>query len=212
MCYVIRSELGNVASELFIAVGMGVDEFAVDPTLGDEDVRQPVQQRLVGLRLEGQVLRRRDGGFGFARIENDDFRAIRVATNALPHDRMGDAKIRSDQDDDVGLLEVLIGVGRSIEAERLLIGDDRGSHTLSRIAVAVQHAHPEFGERPEVRHLFGRHLTGAEKCDGVFPVLCLQFLEAIAESFQGDVPADWFETTGRVAKQRRHASVGCVQH
>ena len=45
--------------------------------------------------------------------------------DALPQDRMGDAQVRADEHDHVGLLEVGVGVRRRVEAERLLVGDDR---------------------------------------------------------------------------------------
>ena len=71
----------------------------------------------------------------------------------------------ADEHEHVGLLEVGVGVRRRVEAERLLVGDDRGGHALARVAVAVHHAHAELGERAEQRQLLGRHLAGAEERD-----------------------------------------------
>ena len=84
---------------------------------------------------------------------------------------MGDAQVRADEHEHVGLLEVGVGVRRRVEAERLLVGDDRRGHALPRVAVAVHHAHAELGERAEERHLLGRHLAGAEEGDRLGPVL-----------------------------------------
>ena len=60
---------------------------------------------------------------------------------------MGDAEVAPTSTMHVGLLEVGVGVGRGVEAERLLVGDDGGGHALPRVAVAVDHAHAELGER-----------------------------------------------------------------
>jgi hypothetical protein len=62
---------------------------------------------------------------------------------------VGDAKVRPHEHDDVRLLEVGVGVGRGVEAERPLVGDDRRGHALPRVAVAVDEAHAELGQRPE---------------------------------------------------------------
>ena len=85
--------------------------------------------------------------------------SMRIAHHALPQDRMGDAQVRADQDDAVGLLEVLVGVRRGVEAERLLVGDDRRGHALPRVAVAVDHAHAELRQGPEQGHLLGGDLA-----------------------------------------------------
>ena len=99
--------------------------------------------------------------FGTPGVNDYDFGRPLVAHDPLPEDRMGDTEVRSDEDDDVGLLEVCIGVRRCIESERLLVGDDRGGHALAGIAVSVEKAHPELGKRAEESHFLRGDLTGA---------------------------------------------------
>ena len=77
----------------------------------------------------------------------------------------------ADEHDDVRLLEVVVGVRRRVEAERLLVGDDRRGHALARVAVAVHHPHAELGQRAEQRHLLGGDLAGAQEGDRLGPVL-----------------------------------------
>ena len=77
--------------------------------------------------------------------------------------------------------EVVVGVGRRVEAERLLVGDDRRGHALPRVAVAVHHAHAELGEAAEQRHFFGRDLSGAEKRDRLGAVPLLNRFQPLAE-------------------------------
>ena len=59
---------------------------------------------------------------------------------------MGDAEVGPDEHDDIGFFKVLVGVRRRVEAEGLLVGDDGCGHALTRVAVAVQHAHAELGQ------------------------------------------------------------------
>ena len=64
-----------------------------------------------------------------------------------------------DEDNDVGFLEIRVGVRGRVEAERLLVGDVRGGHALARVAIAMDETHSKFEERPEQRHLLRRNLT-----------------------------------------------------
>ena len=105
--------------------------------------------------------------------------------------------------------EIVVGVGRGVEAERLLVSHDRGGHALPRVAVAVQHAHAELGEAAEQRHFLGGDLAGAEKGDGVRAVLALDRLEPLAERRQRRVPVD-AAAVGRDSSrsERRRGAVG----
>ena len=60
--------------------------------------------------------RRRHRGFGFPRIDDDDGRILRILHNALPHDRMRDARVRSDKDQHIRLFRNL---RRYTEAHRI---------------------------------------------------------------------------------------------
>ena len=67
-------------------------------------------------------------GFRFARIDDDDLRLMRIAADSLPKDRMSDAQIRTDEDDNVGLLQIVVRVRRRVETKGLLVSDDRSGH------------------------------------------------------------------------------------
>src|SRR5271165_7002832 len=113
----IRSERSHKICKLFKAGRMFIDVAAIQPAARDEDVRQPVEQDEIGLRLNGVMLRRGHGSLRFPGINHDDFRMISVLANPLPHDWMRDAKIRTDEDEHIGFLEILVGVRWRIEAE-----------------------------------------------------------------------------------------------
>ena len=145
------------------------------------------------------MLRRRHRRFGRPRIDHDDLRLMRIAHHALPQDRVGDAEIAADEHDHVGLFEIGVGVGRRVEAKRLLVGDDGGGHALPRVAVAVEHAHAEFGERAEQRHFFGDDLAGAEERDRLGPCVAWIAFHAVDKRAERSVPIDRFELAGCVA-------------
>ena len=158
------------------------------------------------------MLRRVHRGFGHPRVDDDDFRAVRVPHDAFPHDRVSDAQIAADQHDDVGFLEVLIRVRRSVEAKRLLVRHDGSRHALPRVAVAVQDAHAEFGKSTEQCHLLRGHLPGAQKRHGLRPVLLLDRFEFLSERTQGEVPLDRLLLPGLILEQRHRRPIRRVQH
>ncbi len=191
----VGGEGGDELAEIVVVGGVGVDVVLVDPAFGDEDVGKAVEEGEVGFGLERDVLGGGHRGFGHARVDDDDLGVVGVASDALPEDRVGNAKVRADEDDDVGLLEVLVGVGRGVEAERLFVGDGGRGHALAGVAVAVDDAHAEFGEATEVGHLFAGDLTRAEKGDRLGAVLALDRLEVDAEGLHRFCPVDWLEPT-----------------
>ena len=79
-------------------------------------------------------------------INHDDLRFMTVPANSLPEDRMGDAKIGANQNDDIRFFEVLVSVRWRIEAEGLFIGGNGRRHALTSVAIPVNHAHPELGQ------------------------------------------------------------------
>ena len=95
------------------------------------------------------MLRGRHGGLGPARIDHHHRGLLRVATDPLPQDGVGNAEVRAHQDDDVRLLEVPVGEWGRIESEGLLVRGHRGGHALPGVAVPVDHAHAELAQSTE---------------------------------------------------------------
>ena len=138
---------------------------------------------------------------------------MRIAHHPLPEDRMGDAQIAADEHDDVRLFEVGVRVRRRVEAERLLVGDDGRGHALPRVAVAVQHAHAELGERAEQGHFLGDDLAGAQEGDRVRAVLCSGSPSCDRRTCGAPRPSSTgSQLAGRVSQQRRHRAIGRVEH
>ena len=121
---------------------------------------------------------------------------------------MSDAKVRSHEHDHVRLLEIVVRIRRSIEAERLFVRGGRGGHALPRVAVAVQHAHAELGQAAEEGHFLGGDLAGAEKGHGVWPVLLLNGLHSRRKRPQCYVPIDRAKLAVLTEQWRGGAVVG----
>src|SRR5258706_4318629 len=95
--------------------------------------------------------RRCHRGFGFPWIDNNDGWISRILHNALPHDWMRDARVRSDKDERVRLLEISVSIRRRVESERLLVGNMGGCHALAGSAIALAASHTHHGEAPPAR-------------------------------------------------------------
>ncbi len=198
-------ELGKVVE----AGGVGVNEGAVDGSPGDEELREAVEEGEVAFGEERVMLGGAGGGFGVARVDDDDFGAVRVAHDALPHDGVGDAGIGADENEDVALFEIGVGEGRCVEAEGLFVGDVGGGHALAGVAVAMDAAHAEFVEATEQGHFLGADLAGAKEGDGFGAVVALDGFEAGTEFAEGMVPVDGAKVAGGVAQEWSGAAVGC---
>ena len=68
---------------------------------------------------------------------------------------------------DVGAVEVLVGAGRAVAAERPLVAGHRGGHAERRVAVVVARAEAELHQLAERVELLGHELAGADDADRV---------------------------------------------
>src|SRR5260370_35631632 len=153
------------------------------------------------------MLRGGHGGLRFPGIDHDDLGTISVLANALPHDWMGDAKVRAEEGEAIGFLEILVGVRWRIETERLFVSRGGGCHALTCVAVAVKHPHPELCERAKESQFLGANLARTEPRNRVVAVFVLDGFEAQREDLQRRVPVHWFELTVRIAQVRRRCAV-----
>src|SRR5438445_708905 len=151
-----RGERRDEFGERFKSGGVPDDVIALNPAICNQDVCQAIEKCKVALWFEGNMLCRRHGGFRLARVHHDDFRPVLVPHDALPHDRVRDARVCADEHQHVALLKIRVGERRRVKPERFLVGDVRRGHALARVAVAMQPAYAEFpgplhqvrGERP----------------------------------------------------------------
>ena len=139
-----RRERFDVLGEFIVAIDALLKERFVDPAFGDQDVGDSIEESQIGFGCDRKMLGRRHRRFGLPRIDHNDLGIVLVQENALPHDWMSNAQIGTDQNNGVGLFEIVVRVRWSIKAERLFVGNHGGCHTLASVSIAVLHTHAEF--------------------------------------------------------------------
>src|SRR5690606_31415388 len=102
----LEREGRDVWAELLDARRVRGTEVGVPEPALEQGVREPVEQREIRFWQERQVHGRRLRRLRAARIDDDDGRVATVPTDALPEDRVRDAGVRADEDEDVRLFEV----------------------------------------------------------------------------------------------------------
>ena len=77
------------------------DVGGIDPAALNQEIRDAVEQDEIGLGLERVMLRRGHRSLGLTRIDDNDLRPVFVPQHALPHDRMRNAEVGTDEDDHI---------------------------------------------------------------------------------------------------------------
>ena len=113
---------------------------------------------------------------------------ILIAKNALPKDGMCDAKVGSNQHNDVGALEILVGKRRRVEPKRFLVSHHAGGHALSCVAITVNHSHAEFSQSAKQRELLRHDLPRAKPRNGRRTIFALNLFHAHHEGLHRPVP------------------------
>ena len=116
------------------ALGEFGDEFGVGVPVLDDQVQQPVEQREIGAGgdLQEQVGLLR--GRGAARVDDDQFCAgLDAVHHPQEQDRMAVGHVGADDEEDVGLFEVLVRAGRSVRAQGQLVAGTSAGHAQSRV-------------------------------------------------------------------------------
>ncbi len=154
------------------ALGVLGDELRVDGAVLDQQVQQAVQQRQIrtGRDLKEQIGLGR--GRGAPWIDHDQLGArLDPFHHPQEEDRMAVGHVRADDEEDVGMLEVLIRAGRAVRAQRQLVAAARARHAQPGVGLDVPGAHKPLGEL--VRQVLGLqgHLTGDVEGEGVRAVL-----------------------------------------
>ena len=206
---VLWCERGDESGERVVVCGVCVDVVPFHGAAGDEEMGEAVEKGEIAFGAEGDVERGGLGRLGGAGIDDDDFGLAAVSHYTLPHDRMGNARIRTDEDQRIALLEVSVSEWWSIEAEGLFVGDVRGGHALAGVAVAVQTTHAEFEQCSEEGHFLHGNLAGAEKRDRMRAVGSLDSLKLSGKGGECGGPVDrgkW--CSARSAEERGGGAVG----
>ena len=187
-----RHELGPILEG--IAVAELAHEGFVGQALGDDRVRQRIQDRGVGAGPERQVIVGLDMGGAHqvdaARIDHDQLRALAQALlHARGEDRMGVGRIGADHQDDISLLDrvEILRAGRGAERLAQAEAGRRMADAGAGIDVVVAEAAADQ-LLDEIGLLVGAARRG-DAADRQPAVLGLQALELGRDPVDRDLPA-----------------------
>ena len=110
------------AQKLGETVGMSGNKLTVKQIFVEQNIEHGVEQRDIGTRTDRQVQIGEIGGLGAPRIDADDRHLVRRAQLALfdtfKDHRMAIRGVGADQENAIGLVDVRVGVGRTVRAKR----------------------------------------------------------------------------------------------
>lgn len=166
---VVREELRHRLP----ALGVGGDELGVDVALGVQQVQQAVQQREVGTRLDLQEQVRLGGRGGAPRIDDDHLGARRLHPLHHPEEQDGMAvgHVGADDEEQVGLIEVLVRAGRAVRPERQLVAGAGAGHAQPGVRLDLVGPHEPLGQLVRQVLRLQAHLAGDVERDRVGAVL-----------------------------------------
>ena len=154
-------------------------------------MQQAVKQRDVGPRLDREVQVGEIGGRGAARIDHDDLQrrvALLRRLDPAEQDRVRPGGVRSGDEDEVGMVDVLVARGRRVGAEGRLVTRDRARHAQPRVGVDVVGADEPLRQLVEDVVFLGQQLAGDIERDAIRPVRPDALGEAIRERIERRVP------------------------
>ena len=126
--------------------------------------------------------------------------------DAAEQDRMRPGRVAADDEEALGVLQVVVAGGRRIGAQRLLVAGHRAAHAQARVGVDVVGADQALGELVEDVVVLGQQLAGDVEADRVGAVLADRPARSVsAARSSARVPAD------RAAARRRGRArrIGC---
>ena len=137
--------------QLLVAHGVGLDVVLVHPAVGDDFVQDGVHQRHVGARPGRQVHGRRLGHRSEPRIDADDFGRVgpgQPVQHPGPEHGLCLRHVVPVQGDHIGVVDVRVGTGLAVAAERFLQRLRRRRRAQPGVAVHVVGADAAVGEGP----------------------------------------------------------------
>src|SRR5262245_40125651 len=103
--------------------------------------------------------------------------------------------ISAYQEDDVGLLDIIIGARRTIAAERSLVAGDGARHAKSGIAVVVVGSNAELDQFTEGVKFLRHQLPSTDDSYRAWTTSPLDGAELIHHSLERRVPGDPFKSS-----------------
>ena len=175
--------------------------------------QEAVEQRHIAAGAQRQMQIGLVGRRGPARIEAHDPHGrvlLPRSDHALVQHRMAPRGIRSDEDDEVGELQVLVVAGDDVLAEGALVAGDARGHAQARVGVDIGGAdealHQLVGDVVVLGQELPRHVEG----HGIRPVIANDLRELARDPLDGGIPVG-FAAVDDGAQQPRLEREGLAQ-
>ncbi len=130
------------------------------------------------------------GGFGAARVDDDELGArLAARADTLIDDRVAPGGVRSDEYDQVGGVEVVVGRGDDILAKGARVSGDRARHAKPRIGVDVRGADEALHQLVRDVIILGEELPRDVESDAAGAVARDRFLKFLGDEIERLIPA-----------------------
>ena len=161
-CGQVRRDLARARERVRQAGRMRIDIFVIERQRIGEMHQQAAEQRGVHAGRDGQEQVGIFRGRGAARVDHDDLGAARalVGDHALVQHRMAPGGVGADQNDEIGVVEILIGARHGVGAEGAAMAGDRRRHAQPRIGVDIGRADEALHQLVGDVIILGQQLAG----------------------------------------------------
>jgi hypothetical protein len=190
-----RAGLAHDAAQGVKAVSVRTDPVGSDLFFPDQPVQHRVEKRHVGAWQDRQMQVGRLRGHGAPRIDDDHPLTWPGRARGLDpphHDRVGIGGVRSGDEQQVGLVDVLVAGGHRVGAQRGLVARHRRTHAQARVGVQIVGADRDARQLVEHVIVFGEQLPGAIEGHCIGAVLAHDVGEAVGRQRHRLLPADRF--------------------
>ena len=170
------------------ADGVLLDELVIEPVVLDHEVKDAVEQRHVaaGLHRKEEIRGARDRRD--ARIDHDDLPAVLARLpDVVRGDRRALRGVRSGDQHDLGVQDVVPRIGAAVDAERLLVRRAGADHAQPAVVIDVFRLQAYAGELAHQVCLLRRQTGAGEHAHGVRAVRRLDAVDLRGHARNGGV-------------------------
>ena len=181
--------------ELGKSFGVGLDEGRIDGLQLQQQMTDALEQHQIGAWTNRQMqVRRIRGGRGPWIHHHQPQSLILLALafqQPLKQHRVAVGRVGADQEDQIGMVEVVVTTGRAIGSEAAGISGHRRTHAQAGIGIEVVAAQGPLEQLVGHVVVLGEELTGAVDRQTLWSLLLQRGSDARHQEFKGPLPADW---------------------
>jgi hypothetical protein len=198
----VRRDLASGAQGVLETIGMPGHEIPVGrPALRDLN-QKPGEQHTVHARGNAEVQVGAVGGHGAARIDGDNPRTARRLglLDTLIEHRMAPSRVGTDENHEIGLVEIFVAIGHDIGAESALVASDGRGHAEARIGVDIGRTDEPLHQLVGDVVVLGQQLAGEIERHGIGTMRLDCLPKAVGDGIEGSVPGGAHAVNGGVKK------------